>query len=421
MLPFVRMLGVAHLSAAVGPDGTNELPTCNSYLAALALKMVGVERIGRSGQLRDDIGVALFSGLRAMPEQSVLHRFLGRFDSARSKRFFKHLAACLCRADRVRGRLIGVDFHVVPTYPVKSSTKRAMPKEWLPMKGRPGRGKRTLIAQDLDTLVPILATSRLGKKATGPLQDVVRFCHENLGSRRPAFVFDARVTTYKGLDRLNRQGIKFYTLRCRCKRLTTYIKHVPDCRFGQVKLDSPRRKYRKVRLFDSLVTLSPQYKGKVRQIVMVDHGRKEPTIIITNDRDSSAKEIAETYTRRTRIENKIQDMVAFLGLNALPSYFWVKADANLAFIILASNVYQLFNEFVLGSPSTKPRTVFDHYIHHMARIKAVGADLVVTFDRFKGGQRVKYFYEHIEQFYRSAGMQTEVPWLGSRRVRYTFS
>ena len=48
-------------------------------------------------------------------------------------------------------------------------------------------------------------------------------------------------------------------------------------------------------------------------------GRELPMPIITNDFETSAKEIIETYALRWLIENNIQENIDFFSLNALSS------------------------------------------------------------------------------------------------------
>ena len=47
-----------------------------------------------------------------------------------------------------------------------------------------------------------------------------------------------------------------------------------------------------------------------------DHGRKNPTFIITNNEDLSITEVVEVYAKRWRIENKLSELVAFFNINS---------------------------------------------------------------------------------------------------------
>ncbi len=50
-----------------------------------------------------------------------------------------------------------------------------------------------------------------------------------------------------------------------------------------------------------------------------DHGREEPTFLVTNNFDFPIETCVELYAGRWRIENKITELVKFFSLNALSS------------------------------------------------------------------------------------------------------
>ncbi|MBI4779410.1 transposase, partial [Candidatus Falkowbacteria bacterium] len=56
-----------------------------------------------------------------------------------------------------------------------------------------------------------------------------------------------------------------------------------------------------------------------RQIIIKNHGRENPTFIITNNIDLQEAKVLEVYAKRWRIENKISEMVSFFNINALSS------------------------------------------------------------------------------------------------------
>ena len=52
------------------------------------------------------------------------------------------------------------------------------------------------------------------------------------------------------------------------------------------------------------------YPGTVRQLVVTGLGREAPTVIITNDRAASAKQLIERYARRMNIEQRLAEDIA---------------------------------------------------------------------------------------------------------------
>jgi hypothetical protein len=57
-------------------------------------------------------------------------------------------------------------------------------------------------------------------------------------------VFDSKLTTYDGLDRLDAAGITFITLRRRSQSLLAEIDHLPPSAWRTVNLEISSRKHR---------------------------------------------------------------------------------------------------------------------------------------------------------------------------------
>jgi hypothetical protein len=55
-----------------------------------------------------------------------------------------------------------------------------------------------------------------------------------------------------------------------------------------------------------------------------DHGRVEPTFIITNDEEMKSLDILTIYAMRWHIENKLAELVGFFNLNSLSSPIMIR-------------------------------------------------------------------------------------------------
>ena len=75
--------------------------------------------------------------------------------------------------------------------------------------------------------------------------------------------------------------IKFITLRKRSKKLIQEIYRIPKNKWKKIYVAIPKRKHKKVSVYENEVVLSG-CKNTFRQIIIKDHGRINPTIIITN-------------------------------------------------------------------------------------------------------------------------------------------
>jgi hypothetical protein len=78
----------------------------------------------------------------------------------------------------------------------------------------------------------------------------INFWRRQYGKQPQHLVFDSKLTTYHGLDRLDAAGITFITLRRRSPSLLAEVSHLPPSAWRTITLDVPHRKYRKPRVFE---------------------------------------------------------------------------------------------------------------------------------------------------------------------------
>ena len=142
-------------------------------------------------------------------------------------------------------------------------------------------------------------------------------------------VFDSRLTTYGVLGQLDQADVKFITLRTRSKSLKKHTEALPDSAWEKVKLPIPKRKHQQFLAHESDVVLDGCPRP-LRQIIMKDHGRAEPTYVITNNREMELIDVLTVYARRWRIENKLAELVDFFNLNALSSPIMVRIHLSVA-------------------------------------------------------------------------------------------
>ena len=83
-------------------------------------------------------------------------------------------------------------------------------------------------------------------------------------------------------------------------------------------------------------------KTNLRQIIIKNHGRAEPTFIITNNRDLPLKEVLKVYAKRWHIENKLAELVSFFNLNAISSPLMIRIHFDILWTIIADTIYHRF-------------------------------------------------------------------------------
>src|SRR4029077_10979865 len=191
-------------------------------------------------------------------------------------------------------------------------------------------------------------------------------------------VFDSKLTTYEGLDRLDQAGIVLITLRRRGPRPAAEIDALPASAWRTVTLDLPQRKYRTPRVFEQ--NARPRHR-RFRQLFIKDLGPDEPTILLTNDADATARQLVTRYARRMLIENALADAVRFFHIDALSSSLGLKVDFDMALLVLASGLYRLMAQRMRGYDDAQARQIFRDIVDMPADIAITDNEVTVRFHR----------------------------------------
>src|SRR5262249_38133070 len=152
------------------------------------------------------------------------------------------------------------------------------------------------------------------------------FREQRTGRLPEELIFDSRLTTCANLDRLNRQGIRFITLRRRSAKLLRDLAGRPASAWRRVELEGVSRAFAP-RVLDQRIAL-PGYEGSLRQLAVAGLGHEEPTLLITNQLGRSAALLIGRYARRMLIENGIEDGVDFFRMDALSSAVALKVKRS---------------------------------------------------------------------------------------------
>jgi hypothetical protein len=226
-----------------------------------------------------------------------------------------------------------LDFHAVMHW----GEDAALEKHAVPRRSQRTRSVLTFFAQDAQTHNLVYANADVSKAAQA--REVLVFCdhwRELSGVDPATLVLDQRVTTQGVLGELNARGIRFITLRMRSASLVRHIEGIDPNGWRTVSLDRDGG-YRKPHVVDEEATISG-YPGTVRQLVVRGLGRDTPTVIITNDRRSTAKQIIERYARRMTIEQRLAEAIRSFHLEALASGMPLNVDLDVVLSVLAGAV-----------------------------------------------------------------------------------
>ena len=162
-----------------------------------------------------------------------------------------------------RGTSFDLDFHTIPFH----GDDALVEKHYVSKRSRRQKGMLAFLAQDAETRVFCYANGELRKdEQNDEILRFVEFWKQRTGRLPEELIFDSKLTTYANLNKLNRMGIQFITLRRRSHELAA--RRSPRRRRrpgdGSNWRASPRRT-RHPRVLDRRITLT-DYDGPLRQL-----------------------------------------------------------------------------------------------------------------------------------------------------------
>lgn len=336
-VPYLIESGVLEVADRLPLPGSARLGKVQALLSFLVLKLIGGERLCHIHQYDHDVGLGLLAGLNILPKPT----YAGTYSCLLSASLCQTLQQQLVTRLRAwapaafAGATINLDFHSIPHFGEQSE----MEQVWCGARNKAMKGANTFFAQDAETKTVLYANADVRRHdAAEEVVHFVDYWQHLKGVVHETLVFDSRLTTYRVLGQLDEAGIKFITLRKRSPRLKAQTAALDDGHWQKVKLPIPKRKHQTFLAHESEVTLTGCPKP-LRQIIMKDHGRAEPTYVITNNRELPLVEVLIIYARRWRVENKLAELVDFFNLNALSSPIMVRLHFDLLLSVVASFLY----------------------------------------------------------------------------------
>jgi hypothetical protein len=374
-VPDLVRLAADALAHGAKLPGSRMIPAAHALRASLALKLWAIERKSHVMALVADEGLALFCGLNAMPKKSFLSEYSSRITPQKVSRLLALWHTQLAGESLVTGQSLNLDFHSVPYF----GEHPLVESHYLSKRSRRQPSILAFLAQDADSQVFCYSNADIRKgEEADEIFRFIAFWKRQYGKAPQHLVFDSKLTTYQGLDRLDAAGITFLTLRRRSPSLLAEVDRLPPSAWRTIMLDVPHRKYRTPRVYEQRVR--PRQRT-YRQFFVTDLGHDEPTILLTNDNSSTAKNLIARYAKRMLIENALADAVRFFHIDALSSSVGLKVDFDMALLVLASGLYRLMARRMRGYDDAQARQIFRDLINMPADVAITETDISVRFHR----------------------------------------
>ena len=408
LLPALVELGIDALVAGAAYPGTKVLSPFHSLASLLLVKCSRRGRAANAFPLGAGPGLGLAVGLSAVPKATHLTSY-----SYRARRSCNvALLESLARRCRELGLYSGeagfnLDFHSIRHH----GAEVPLEEHYVASRSQRTRSVLTFFAQDHASTEMVYANADLTK--ADQANEVIAFADywARVAGTDPALlVFDSKVTTYKTLDELAARGITFLTLRQRGQKVLEALAALPSSAWTTYNLRRPGR-YRHPQIHEEIIHL----KGieiPLRQIAVRNIGHEHPTLLITNDLATAAKDLFGRYAERMIIENELDADISGFHLNALASGLPLNVDLDTTLTVLAGNAYRLLARKLPRYEQATPDRLWRHFLDNTGKV-------VVNHDHVRVDLAVRtYTPVLIDAGYPE--LDLPVPWWGGRTLRFGF-
>ncbi len=407
-LPFLAQVPLERILGRAGFPGSQMVPAGHAMRSLLALKLFGSARHSHVMSEVFDEGLALFAGLNVIPKRSFLTEYSCRIDPRCYPRLMREWFDAAGRLGLERGASFNLDFHTIPYH----GDDALVEKHYVSKRSRRQKGLLAFLAEDANRRVFCYANGELRKEQQNDeILRFVEFWKRRTGHLPKELVFDSKLTTYPNLDRLNKRGIDFITLRRRSGKILGQIHQVPASAWRRIELENIARTYRTPRVLDEKIQL-PAYDGPIRQLTITDLGHEEPTLLLTNQLRRTPAQLVGRYAQRMIIENSIADGIDFFHMDALSSAVAMKVNCDLQLTLMASSLYRLLGAKIgRGYERAESRHLFRDFVDAPATVDIDARHLHVHFQ--------KRAHNPLLLAAGFASTDVAIPWLGNKRLAFT--
>jgi hypothetical protein len=354
---------------------------------------------------RADFG--LLAGLPFLPSPATQYRFLQAVPVKSGLEFQTALGKRLVALGHVTpGHPINVDGHNMKTY-----TRKAMKHSFITQEDRYGKAIRTFYTQDQESKKPLIALAAYsGTTVSQVTRRLAALTYDILGRD---FLMVADKEWYCGqlIQDLHAQyGVTVLTpIKSSPKRLREFDA-VPLEKYDKTVLGSVATVYTTMTDFD----------GPLRMLLKKRRDGKY-FALITPACDMTADTAMPTYTKRWRIENFFAEN-AFLGVNHLPSLNLNAIQTMLSLRLLAFHVMDNFrHDLGVAYQKKTPELIHREFVDGVQGRVQLRANIIeVSIYGFEHEVAAAAILTNLDTKLENAGVDPRIPWLGNRRLRFTF-
>lgn len=408
-LPLLARLRVDQLVQRAGYPGSAMIPAPAALLSLLTLKLLDKERRSHVNDFNFDEALGLFAGLNVLPKKSFLTEYSYRCDRPQQRALLAGWVAGLSGLLFAPADTFSLDFHPIPYRGEATGLER----HYIPLSGKASPSVLSFFALEQDSRVLCYANADLTRaEQPGEVLRFVEFWQELTGADPAWLYFDSKVTTYPELSRLNRRGVWFVTIRRRGTAVVRRLRQLPAAAWRKAVIDTPKRFHQHVRYIDESVRL-PGYEGVVRQVAVDGLGKEQPTLLLSNNTEETARNLVIRYAGRNRVEDGLGQCVNFFHLDCLASEVRLNVDLDAALTVLAQGCYRWLGRQLKGFEKAAPKQLYRRFVETAGLVEVAADRVVVHFDR-----------RSHNPILRAAALDREappIPWLQGRTINFRYT
>jgi hypothetical protein len=354
---------------------------------------------------RADFG--LLAGLPFLPSPSTQYRFLQSVSVQSALDFQTALGQRLVALGHVTpGHPVNVDAHNMKTY-----SRKAMKHAFITQEDRYGKAIRTFSTQDQASKKPLIALAAYSGTTVSQIPCRLASLTRDVLGRDFLLVADNEWYCGQLIQELHTQyGVAVLTpVKSSPKRLVEFdavpLEHYDQTVWGNVA---------------AVYTTMTDFNGPLRMLLKKRRDGKY-FALITPACDMTADTAMPTYTKRWRIENFFAEN-AFLGMDHLPSLHLNAIQTMLSLRLLAFHVVDNFRHDLGPAYQKKtPQLIHREFVDGVqGRVQLRGDIIEVRIYGFEHEAAASAILTNLDTKLENAGVDPRIPWLGHRRLRFTF-
>lgn len=409
-LPLLAQLGFDRIVRQAGYPGTQMVPAPNALLSLLTLKLLDKERLHHIDDFNCDEALGMFAGLNILPKKSFATDYSYRTTRPQQEALLEGWVKGLAARLFPKADSFSLDFHAIG----HRGEETDLENHYQPMRGKAGPSVLTFFAMEQNSRVFCYSNANLTRaEQSGEILRFIDFWRDLAGNSPQWLYFDSKLTTYAELDQVTKQGSWFVTIRRRGSSILRRLADLPQTRWKPAVIDIPKRRHQQIQYVEERVRLH-DYEGEARQIAVKGLGRENPTLFLTNNFETSPRELVTHYARRNGVEDALGSSVNFFHLDCLSSEVRLNVDLDTVLTVLANGCYRWLASRLHGFDHGKPKGLFRKFVATSGAVEVEdGRRIVVYLDRRS--------HNPILREARLDEASPKIPWLANHRIEFVYN